>query len=108
MGQNTTQKVSLFSFFPFCSFVRSRAKSIFIQFIPELIIEQTHLVNIPKINVRELESILKYPDFSQITNYKVWTVAYTVAIIASLETLLNLEAVDNIDPQKDIRHRIGN
>lgn len=72
----------------------------FIQFIPELIIEQTHLVNIPKINVRELESILKYPDFSQITNYKVWTVAYTVAIIASLETLLNLEAVDNIDPQK--------
>ncbi len=76
----------------------------FIIYFPTLAIGQTHLVNIPKINFQELGSILKYPDFSQIGNYKFWIVAYTLAAIASLETLLNLEAVDNIDPQKRHSH----
>ena len=34
------------------------------------------------------------------TNYNVWTVGVSIAMIASLETLLNLEAVANIDPHK--------
>lgn len=40
------------------------------------------------------------PDFSIITNQAVWAVGATVAIVASLETLLSLEAADRLDPYK--------
>jgi MFS superfamily sulfate permease-like transporter len=40
------------------------------------------------------------PDFSAFTNYKVYVVAVTIAIIASLETLLSVEATDKLDPYK--------
>lgn len=65
---------------------------------PSLHIEPAHLVNIPKIN--GLHQIIISPDFSAINNYRVWSVALTIAIIATVETLLNLEAVENIDPFK--------
>jgi len=42
------------------------------------------------------------PDFHAITNPKVWTVALTIAIVASIETLLSLEAADRLDPYKRI------
>ena len=40
--------------------------------------------------------------FPKIANKNVWTVAFTVAIVASIETLLCIEAVDKIDPIKRI------
>lgn len=40
------------------------------------------------------------PEFGAITNTKVWTVAFTMAIVASLETLLCVEATDKLDPLK--------
>jgi MFS superfamily sulfate permease-like transporter len=40
------------------------------------------------------------PDFSALGNYKVYVVAVTLAVIASLETLLSVEAVDKLDPYK--------
>jgi len=40
------------------------------------------------------------PDFSAFTNYQVYVVAVTIAIIASLETLLCIEAADKLDPYK--------
>jgi MFS superfamily sulfate permease-like transporter len=40
------------------------------------------------------------PDFSQIGNPALWEVALTIAIVASLETLLSVEAIDKIDPLK--------
>ena len=42
------------------------------------------------------------PDFSQISNPQVYTVAITLAIVASLETLLCVEATDKLDPYKRI------
>lgn len=42
------------------------------------------------------------PDFSAITNIKVWEVAIVLAIVASLETLLCVEATDKLDPYKRI------
>ncbi|MBP8115149.1 MAG: SulP family inorganic anion transporter [Chitinophagaceae bacterium] len=42
------------------------------------------------------------PDFSAITNIKVWEVAIVLAIVASLETLLCVEATDKLDPDKRI------
>lgn len=42
------------------------------------------------------------PDFSQLMNPAVWTIGATIAIVASLETLLCLEATDKLDPQKRV------
>ena len=41
-----------------------------------------------------------FPDFSALATLQVYIAAITIAIVASLETLLNLEAVDKIDPKK--------
>jgi MFS superfamily sulfate permease-like transporter len=67
-------------------------------FIPGLYISESHLVNIPAIE--NLSSIITVPDFMAINNPKVWLTAATLAIVASLETLLNLEAVEKLDIEK--------
>jgi hypothetical protein len=72
--------------------------AIFKMYFPSLTISEEHLVKIPKYT--GLNSIVTMPDFSSIGNYNVWIVALTIAIVASIETLLNLEAVENIDPHK--------
>ena len=41
-----------------------------------------------------------FPDFSAITMPAVWVTAITIAVVASLETLLCVEATDKLDPQK--------
>lgn len=43
-----------------------------------------------------------FPDFSAITNAEVWKIAVVLAIVASLETLLSIEATDKLDPFKRI------
>ena len=43
-----------------------------------------------------------FPDFSQITNFEVWKIAIVLAIVASLETLLCVEATDKLDPYKRV------
>jgi len=47
-------------------------------------------------------NLFTFPDFSQWNNPQVYTVAITIAIVASLETLLCLEATDKLDPQKRV------
>lgn len=68
-----------------------------------LSLELNHLVTIPVISsVNEFMGLFVFPDFSQLFNSDVWIVAFTIAIIASLETLLSIEAVDKIDPLKRV------
>lgn len=43
-----------------------------------------------------------FPDFSAITNWQVWKIAFVMAIVASLETLLCVEATDKLDPYKRV------
>lgn len=43
-----------------------------------------------------------FPDFSAWTNSKVYVIALTLAIVASIETLLSLEASDKLDPEKRV------
>ena len=43
-----------------------------------------------------------FPDFSAITNLEVWKIAFVMAIVASLETLLCVEATDKLDPYKRV------
>ncbi|HET6415787.1 MAG TPA: SulP family inorganic anion transporter, partial [Polyangiales bacterium] len=61
----------------------------------------SHLVQVPV--AEDLSSFLGFlskPDFSLWANPALYSAALTVAIVASLETLLNLEAVDNLDPKQ--------
>lgn len=61
----------------------------------------SHLVQVPVAqDFNAFLGFLQFPDFSALGNPLVYTTAITIAIVASLETLLNLEAVDKIDPQQ--------
>ncbi|EMS34955.1 Sulfate permease [Mariniradius saccharolyticus AK6] len=71
--------------------------------IPSLYLNVEDKVILPRISsVGEFSSLFMMPDFSQILNADVWLAAVTIGIIASLETLLSLEAADKIDPLKRI------
>ncbi len=43
-----------------------------------------------------------FPDFTALKNFEVWKIAIVIAIVASLETLLCVEATDKLDPDKRI------
>ena len=67
------------------------------------LIKPSHLVQVPVASdLTELVELLPRPDFSQWVNPAVYTAALTLAIVASLETLLNLNAADRLDPQQRI------
>jgi len=71
--------------------------------IPYLAIDAKHLVSVPALlGSSETGSFFVFPDFSLWTNPKVYTAAITIAVVASLETLLSIEACDKMDPA----HRI--
>jgi MFS superfamily sulfate permease-like transporter len=60
-----------------------------------------HLVKLPVVtSLAQLTGEMTFPDFSALRNPATYGVAFTIAIVASLETLLSIEAVDNLDPQK--------
>lgn len=66
-------------------------------------IEQEHLVSVPvPDSFNSFLGQFSFPDFSYITNSKVWLTAFTIALVASLETLLCVEATDKLDPQKRV------
>ncbi|HET6327888.1 MAG TPA: SulP family inorganic anion transporter [Planctomycetaceae bacterium] len=65
------------------------------------LIQEKHLVQVPvATSLNEFFGHLQTPAFSQWLNPAVYTAGLTIAAVASLETLLNLEAVDKIDPQQ--------
>lgn len=73
----------------------------FIQSGSDFAIAKAHLVNLPVPSTfDDFKNIIVVPDFTQITNPKVWIVALTIAIVASIETLLCIEAADRMDSQK--------
>ena len=60
-------------------------------------------VDIPVLNsFSEIKTLFTMPDFSQFGNTQVYVVAVTIAIVASLETLLCVEATDKLDPHKRV------
>jgi MFS superfamily sulfate permease-like transporter len=73
----------------------------FIQTGSSFAISKDHLVSLPVPgSFEELKAIFVLPDFSAVTNSKVWIVGFTIAIVASIETLLCIEAADKMDSQK--------
>ncbi|MFK7889056.1 MAG: SulP family inorganic anion transporter [Gammaproteobacteria bacterium] len=68
-----------------------------------LAIRPDQLVSVPTPdNFSEFLGQFSLPNFGAITNPEVWVVAFTVALVASLETLLCVEATDKLDPQKRV------
>lgn len=66
-------------------------------------LSKEHLVNIPVASsVGNFFQQFTMPDFSHLSNPNVYLVALTLAVIASLETLLCVEATDKLDPNKSI------
>ncbi|WP_266365319.1 SulP family inorganic anion transporter [Tellurirhabdus rosea] len=62
-----------------------------------------HMVQIPQIKAgASVFSIFDFPDLSQFSNPRIYLTALTIAIVASLETLLNLEAADRLDPLRRV------
>ena len=67
------------------------------------IIESSHLVNLSIAkSPTEFLSFFTFPNFSGFTNSTVIMYGFIIAIIASLETLLSIEAVDNLDPERRV------
>lgn len=76
---------------------------LFIYFYPAWALGASHLVNLPVVETySDIMSLITLPDFSQIDNPAIYPVAITIAIVASLETLLCVEAVDKLDPYKRV------
>lgn len=70
---------------------------------PDLMIDTKHLVSVPALlGSSEAGSFFVFPDFTLWANPKIYVAAITIAIVASIETLLSIEACDKMDPT----HRI--
>lgn len=66
-----------------------------------LSLNKSHLVQIPESNgVMGIISQFSFPDFESLKHFAVWKVAIVIALVASIETLLCVDATDKLDPQK--------
>lgn len=66
-------------------------------------IQPSHLVSVPiPEDATSFLAQFSFPNFSVITNPEVWIVGFTIALVASLETLLCVEATDKLDPHKNV------
>jgi MFS superfamily sulfate permease-like transporter len=66
-----------------------------------LFLTKEHLVSLPvPSSIEDFKNIIVLPDFNGFLNTKVWIVGITIAIVASIETLLCIEAADRMDIQK--------
>lgn len=65
--------------------------------------DPSQLVSLPNISsFSDFTKELAFPDFSQIFSVEVLTIAVVLAAVASIETLLCVEATDKLDPQKNV------
>ncbi len=69
-------------------------------------LDQSHLVDLPiQGGFISFFSEIQRPDWNGFLNPGVYRVAITLAIVASLETMLSVEAVDKIDPSKNVTNK---
>ncbi len=98
------QRFQLFRFLPgalIVVVVGSLLNLGFASFVPDLYMTGKHLVQLPVAgSPSDFISFFRMPDFSAVSNPDVYVVALTIAVVASLETLLSVEATDKLDPQK--------
>jgi MFS superfamily sulfate permease-like transporter len=74
-----------------------------LRYAPSWALSNEHLVNVPTAqSFDELVGLFVMPDWTQFGNPAVYVTAVTLAVVASLETLLCLEATDKLAPQKRV------
>ena len=74
---------------------------IFIATGSSLAISGEHLVNLPiPQSISDLANFVTLPDFTAVGDSRVWITGGTIAVVASIETLLCIEAADRMDVQK--------
>ena len=70
---------------------------------PDYALDTKHLVILPvAAGMNEFFSFFTFPKLEYLNNPDVWITGFTLAIVASLETLLGIEAVDKLDPLKRV------
>jgi MFS superfamily sulfate permease-like transporter len=68
-----------------------------------LALSKDHLVEVPVVgNLEEFKGLLTFPNFLAITDPAILITAFTIGLVASLETLLCVEATDKLDPNKNV------
>lgn len=79
------------------------ANQFFHYFLPNLAIAEHQLVQLPiPHNLEEAEAMIRFPQLSGFLQPKVWVIGVTIAIVASIETLLSIEAADRLDKHRRI------
>lgn len=77
--------------------------TIFSHYETRLYLGEGHLVSLPVAkNITEFFQLFSFPSFAQLINASVWKTAIIIALVASLETLLCVEATDKLDPYKRV------
>lgn len=77
--------------------------NLFVYFNLPLAIPNSQLVQLPiPHSLEEAESLIRCPNFSGFTNSVVWVTGITIAVVASVETLLSIEAADRLDVHRRI------
>ncbi len=98
------KKFKFFKFFP--SALAAVVISILVNllyslYFPGLVLDESHLVRLPvAADFGSFLGFFTFPDFGQITNPEILTIALSITFIASLESLLSTEAGDKLDPYK--------
>lgn len=63
-------------------------------------LQASHLVQIPAIQgIQDFIQQTSFPSFSALFNPKIYRIAFTIAFVASIESILSVEAIDKLDPQ---------
>lgn len=98
------KKIKFFQFLPaslFVVFFGIILNTSFEFINPKWVLNGEHLVQLPIIkNLSEIKNLFVFPDFSSFQNIAIYEIAITLALVASLETLLSVEATDKLDPYK--------
>lgn len=100
------KKIGLFKFIPGALIVV--VLGVVINYIfslthPEWVLTAEHLVKLPVANsAQEFAGFFTMPDWSALKDSQVYITAITIAIVASLESLLCVEATDKLDPEKRV------
>lgn len=98
------KKITFFQFFPSALaavIVSIGINAIYKIYFPDLALGVNHLVQLPVAdNLSSFVGFFTLPDFSQISNPQIFSIALSITFIASLESLLSTEAGDKLDPYK--------
>jgi MFS superfamily sulfate permease-like transporter len=70
---------------------------------PALALSSKQLVNVPALSgLSDFTNQIQFPDFSAFKRADIYIIGFTIAVVASLETLLCVEATDKLDPAKRV------